>query len=178
LERLRLPFEVRPPAVDEAVLPGEGAAQTALRLAQAKARNIGTAAPACLVIGCDQVAALDGAYLGKPGNHDRAVKQLKATRGRDVVFHTALALLNTATGALQVAVVPATVCFRGYTDHEIERYLELEHPYDCAGSAKIEGLGVALVERIVTDDPSALIGLPLMQLTTMLQREGVAVLGQ
>jgi septum formation protein len=177
LEQLRLAFEVKAPAVDESVLPGEGAPQTALRLAEAKARKVGAVTPACLVIGCDQVAALDGACLGKPGSHDGAVKQLKSMRGRDVVFHTALALLNTATNALQLAIVPATVRFRDYSDREIERYLALEQPYDCAGSAKIDGLGIALVERIVTDDPSALIGLPLMRLTTMLRNEGVAVLG-
>lgn len=175
LERLRLPFEVQAPAVDEAVLPGEKAADTATRLAEAKARNVATA-PAALVIGCDQVAALGGSCLGKPGGHQHAVAQLRAMRGRDVVFHTALALLNTASGGLQLANVPTTVRFRDYSDDEIERYLALERPYDCAGSAKIEGMGIALVERAVSDDPTALIGLPLMQLITMLGREGVAVI--
>ena len=175
LARLRLPFEVRAPAVDEAALPGEGARDTALRLAQAKARAVSAEFPHALIIGCDQVAELDGARLGKPGNHANAVAQLKAMRGRDVVFHTAVALLNAGTGALQVAEVPTTVRFRQYGDGEIERYLELEQPYDCAGSAKIEGLGIVLVERVTGDDPSALIGLPLMRLAAMLRKEGVAV---
>ena len=176
LERLRLPFEVQAPAVDEAALPGEKAPDTALRLAEAKARAVGATSPVALVIGCDQVAALAGSCLGKPGGHEQAVAQLRAMRGRDVVFHTALALLNTGSGALQVASVPTTVRFRDCSDVEIERYLALERPYDCAGSAKIEGLGIALVERAVSDDPSALIGLPLMQLVTMLCKEGVAVI--
>ena len=176
LTRLRLPFEVLSPAVDESALRGEDAAGTALRLAAAKARKIGASSPASLVIGCDQVAALAGACLGKPGNHENAVAQLKAMRSQEVVFHTALALLNTQSGALQLANVPTTVRFRDYSDREIERYLVLEQPYDCAGSAKIEGLGIVLVECIVGDDPSALIGLPLIQLIAMLRNEGVAVI--
>ncbi len=176
LERLRLPFEARSPAVDESVLPGEDAPSTALRLAAAKARRVGESAPASLVIGCDQVAVLAGRCLGKPGCHENAVAQLKEMRGQSVIFHTALALLNTKNGGLQVSNVPTTVRFRDYGDREIQRYLELEQPYDCAGSAKIEGLGIALVERIVGDDPSALIGLPLVQLITMLRNEGVAVI--
>ena len=175
LARLRLPFEVRAPAVYEGALHGEAARDTALRLAQAKARAVSTEFPQALVIGCDQVADLDGAHLGKPGNHANAVAQLKAMRGRDVVFHTAVALLNAGTGTLQVADVPTTVRFRHYGDGEIERYLERERPYDCAGSAKIEGLGIVLVARVRGDDPSALIGLPLMRLAAMLRNEGVAV---
>lgn len=176
LTRLRLPFEVLSPAVDESALPGEDAAGTALRLAAAKARKVGARFPVSLVIGCDQVAALAGACLGKPGDHEHAVAQLKTMRGREVVFHTALALLDTQSGALQLANVPTTVRFRDYSDREIERYLVLEQPYDCTGSAKIEGLGIVLVERVVGDDPSALIGLPLIQLTAMLRNEGVAVI--
>jgi len=175
LTRLRLPFEVRAPTVDEVALPGEGARDTALRLAQAKARAVSAEFPRALIIGCDQVAELDGACLGKPGNHANAVAQLTAMRGRDVVFHTAVALFNAGTGVLQVADVPTTVCFRRYGDGEIERYLVREQPYDCAGSAKIEGLGIVLVERVRGDDPSALIGLPLMRLAAMLRFEGVAV---
>jgi len=175
LTRLRLSFEVRAPAVDEAALPGEGARDTALRLAQAKACAVSAGFPHALIIGCDQVAELDGARLGKPGNHANAVAQLTAMRGRDVVFHTAVALLNAGTGALQVADVPTTVRFRRYGDGEIERYLEQEQPYDCAGSAKIEGLGIVLVERARGDDPSALIGLPLMRLAAMLRNEGVPI---
>ena len=177
LERLRLPFEVMSPDVDETYLPGESSAQTALRLAQTKARKVGLGAPASLVIGSDQVAALDETCLGKPGDHAGAVAQLRAMRGKTVTFHTALALLNTQSGALQLANVPTRVRFRTYTDRELERYLALEQPYDCAGSAKIEGLGIALVEGVESDDPSALIGLPLVQLTTMLRNEGVAVIG-
>lgn len=177
LDRLRLAYEVRSPAVDESAMPGEGPAGTALRLAEAKARKVGASFPASLIIGCDQVAALGDVCLGKPGSHEPAVAQLKAMRGRSVVFHTAVALLNTASGVLQVENVPTTVCFRDYGDHEIERYLALEQPYDCAGSARIEGLGIALVERIAGDDPSALIGLPLMRLAAMLRNQGVAVIG-
>ena len=176
LERLRLPFECVNPAIDETARQGEAAADMAVRLAQAKARKVAELCPASLVIGCDQVAALAGDCLGKPGGHENAIAQLKAMRGRDVVFHTALALLSSVTGTLQLANVPTTVRFRQYSDGEIECYLAAERPYDCAGSAKIEGLGIALVERIVTEDPSALIGLPLMQLVTMLGNEGVAVL--
>lgn len=175
LARLRLPFEVRAPAVDEAALPGEAARETALRLAQAKARAVAPECPAALIIGCDQVAVLDGVSLGKPGSHANAVAQLKAMRGRSVLFHTALTLFNARTGALQTAEVPTTVRFRHYGDAEIERYLEVERPYDCAGSARIEGLGIVLVESVHSTDPTALIGLPLMQLAAMLRNEGVAV---
>lgn len=175
LARLRLPFEVRAPAVNEAALPGEAARETALRLAQAKARAVAPGCPAALIIGCDQVAELDGVSLGKPGSHANAVAQLKAMRGRSVLFHTALTLFNARTGALQTAEVPTTVRFRHYGDAEIERYLEVERPYDCAGSARIEGLGIVLVESVHSTDPTALIGLPLMQLAAMLRNEGVAV---
>lgn len=175
LARLRLPFEVRAPAVDEAALPGEAGRDTALRLAQAKARAVAPECPAALIIGCDQVAVLDGASLGKPGTHANAVAQLKAMRGKSVLFHTALALFNARTYALQTAEVPTTVRFRRYDDSEIERYLAVERPYDCTGSAKIEGIGIVLVENVHSADPSALIGLPLIQLTTMLRNEGVTV---
>ena len=175
LARLRLEFAVKTPAINEATLPGETAGVTALRLAQAKARAVSGEFPKSLVIGCDQVAELDGTCLGKPGSHGNAVAQLKAMRGKTVVFHTAVALLNSETGAMQAANVPTTALFRDYGDREIERYLEVERPYDCAGSAKIEGLGIVLVERVSSDDPSALIGLPLMRLAAMLRAEGVAV---
>jgi len=176
LARLRIPFEVRAPGVDETALPGERARDTALRLAQLKARTVAPTCTGALVIGSDQVATVDGECLGKPGSHAKAVSQLRAMRGRCVTFHTAVALLNTATGALQLEEVPTAVYFRDYSNDEIERYLAAERPYDCTGSAKIEGLGIALVERMVSDDPSALMGLPLMRLTTMLKREGVAIL--
>jgi septum formation protein len=175
LARLRLEFEVKTPGIDETALRGEAAGATALRLAQAKARAVSGEFSRALVIGCDQVAALEGTCLGKPGSHDNAVAQLKAIRGKTVVFHTAVALLNSETGAMQAADVPTTVRFRDYSDSEIGRYLEVERPYDCAGSAKIEGLGIVLVERASSDDPSALIGLPLMRLAAMLRAEGVTV---
>lgn len=175
LERLRLPFEVESPGVDEAALAGESARATALRLAQAKASAVAPKFPRALVIGSDQVAALGDDRLGKPGSHANAVAQLKTMRGRTVVFHTALALLNTESGALQSAEVPTEVRFRDYSDREIERYLEVEQPYDCSGSAKIEGLGIVLIERVTGDDPSALIGLPLVQLAAMLRNEGVSL---
>jgi len=174
LDRLRLPYTVVAPRVDEAPTPGEAAADTALRLARSKARAVASRNSGTLVIGCDQVAALDGGTLGKPGNRENAVAQLKVMRGKCVLFHTALALLNTDTGAMQAADVPTAVWFRSFSDREIDRYLDLEQPYDCAGSAKIEGLGIVLVERISGDDPSALIGLPLMRLSAMLRAEGVA----
>lgn len=176
LARLRVPFEVRAPGVDEAALLGEAARDTALRLAQLKARAVAPSRAGALVIASDQVAALGGECLGKPGSHEKAVAQLKAMRGKCVTFHTALALLNTATDALQLVEVPTAVYFRDCSDEEIERYLTAERPYDCTGSAKIEGLGIALVERMVSDDPSALVGLPLMQLTAMLKNEGVSIL--
>lgn len=176
LARLRLPFEARAPAIDETPLCGETARDTALRLAQSKAHSVAPLCRDALIIGCDQVAVLDGRSLGKPGNRENAVAQLRSMRGKCAVFHTAVALLNTASGALHAAEVPTAVHFRDYTDHEIERYLALEQPYDCAASARIEGLGIALVERVVSDDPSALVGLPLMQLTAMLRREGVSPL--
>lgn len=175
LARLKLPFVAKAPAVDETARPGEAARETALRLAQAKARAVAPDCPAALIIGCDQVAALDGVSLGKPGNRVNAVAQLTAMRGKCVLFHTALAVLNAASGALQSVEVPTAVYFRDYSEREIERYLALERPYDCAGSAKIEGLGIVLVERVVGDDPSALIGLPLMRLAAMLRNEGVVI---
>jgi septum formation protein len=175
LARLRLPFEVRTPAIDEAAMPGEPARETALRLAQAKARAVAADCPGALIIGSDQVAVLDGMALGKPGNHANAVAQLKAMRGKSVLFHTAVALFNAATGALQSAEVPTTVRFRRYDDSEIERYLVAERPYDCAGSAKIEGIGIALVAAVESADPSALIGLPLIELAAMLRNEGVVI---
>jgi septum formation protein len=175
LARLGLPFDVRAPALDETALPGEVARETALRLAQAKARAVAADWPEALIIGSDQVAVLDGMALGKPGTHANAVAQLKAMRGKSVVFHTALALLNATTGALQSAEVPTTVRFRRYSDPEIERYLVAERPYDCAGAAKIEGIGIALVAAVESTDPSALIGLPLIELAEMLRNEGVAI---
>lgn len=166
---------MRAPDIEEAPLAAEQPRNTALRLAQEKARGVASFYPQALVIGSDQVAELNGTGLGKPGGHQQALAQLQAMRAQSVVFHTALALLNTTTGAIQTAEVPTTVSFRNYSDQEIERYLRLEEPYDCAGSAKIEGQGIVLVERVIGDDPTALIGLPLIALAAMLRKEGVAL---
>jgi septum formation protein len=177
LERLRLKFEVAAPGVDETPLPSEAPDRTAFRLAVAKARAVATRYPAALVIGSDQVATLlGGEPLGKPGTHGAAVEQLRRLRGRKVVFHTAVCLLDAASGQMQLENVPTTVVLRRLSDAQIERYLELERPYDCAGSARIESLGIALTERVASEDPTALIGLPLIALTTMLKRQGVEVL--
>ncbi len=171
-----MPFATVAPSVDEAALPGELPARTALRLAELKAQAVVPAVRDALIIGSDQVAVLGGKRLGKPGDHATAIEQLRAVRGKSVVFHTALCLLDTASGRKQVENVPTTVFFRNFSEMQIEHYLQIEQPYDCAGSAKIEGLGIALVERIESDDPSALIGLPLMKLTTMLKNEGIEVI--
>jgi len=171
-----LPFDVVAPDVDEAPLPDEIPVQTALRLAELKARRVGQTLSRGLVIGSDQVAVMGDERLGKPGGHDAATAQLIAMRGRRVVFHTALCLLNVATGRVQVQNSPTTVHFRNVSKAQIEHYLRIEQPYDCAGSAKIEGLGVALVDRIESDDPTALVGLPLISLTAMLKNEGVEVI--
>lgn len=175
LKRLELPFEIRIPAIDESPVSGEDAERTALRLAEAKARAV-RGAGHDLVIGSDQVAEVEGMQLGKPGDHASAVRQLQLVRGKRVVFHTALCLYRARSERLQLANVPTTVKFRDLTDEEIQRYLTREKPYDCAGSARVEGLGIALIDEIVSDDPTALIGLPLMQLVTMLRNEGVKVL--
>lgn len=176
LERLRLPFSVVSPDVDETPLVGETPEQTALRLAQKKARKVGESHPASLVIGCDQVATLDGLQLGKPITHDNAVRQLHLMRGRSVTFHSAMCLFNAATGSMQAEDVTYEVRFRQLNDAQIENYLLKEQPYHCAGSAKSEGLGIAIIEWMRGDDPNALIGLPLIRLITMLQNEGVAVI--
>ncbi|MDH5536130.1 MAG: Maf family nucleotide pyrophosphatase [Betaproteobacteria bacterium] len=175
LERLGLGFEVAAPGVDETPLPREAPERTALRLAEAKARAVTIRHPAALIIGSDQLAVLGGEALGKPGTHAAAVEQLRRIRGREVVFHTALCLFDAASGEVQLDNVPTTVVLRKLTDAQIERYLALERPYDCAGSARIEGLGIALVERVASEDPSALIGLPLIALTTMLKNRGVEI---
>lgn len=173
----RLGFDCRTvaPDIDESALPAEPPAATALRLAQAKARRIAEREPAALIIGSDQVAVLDNQSIGKPGTHAAAVRQLQAMSGKTVVFHTALCLLNSETNAVQLADVPTTVRFRELDVAQIERYLQQDQPYDCAGSAKIEALGITLVERVESDDPTALIGLPLIALVTMLQKEGIHI---
>jgi len=176
LERLQLPFIVEVPDIAEVPLPDERPEETALRLAQCKARKVAQNHPDALVIGCDQVATLDGLQLGKPLTHGNAVKQLRLMRGRSVTFHSALCLFNTATGNMQAEVIPYEVRFRKLSDAQIENYLLKEQPYHCAGSAKSEGLGIVLIEWMRGDDPNALIGLPLIALISMLQNEGVAVI--
>ena len=176
LQKLLIPFNSISPKIDETVLDGEKPHQTALRLAQEKAKKIGAEYPHALVIGCDQVATLDGEQLGKPGNHHNATLQLQKMRGREVTFHSALCLYNAETNHMQAEVVPYLVRFRQLTDAQIDNYLTKEQPYQCAGSAKSEGLGIALMERMIGEDPNALIGLPLIKLITMLQNEGVSVI--
>lgn len=176
LERLQLPFKVLSPDIDETPLAGERPEQTALRLAQAKARKIAATNPDALIIGCDQVATLDGLQLGKPLTHENAVRQLTLMRGRSVIFHSALCLYNAANQQMQADVVPYTVTFRDLSDAQIENYLRKEQPYHCAGSAKSEGLGIAIIAAMLGDDPNALIGLPLIRLIDMLNSQGVAII--
>jgi len=173
LKRLQLPFETAAPDVDETALPGESARATSMRLAQEKAHAVAAQYPDALIIGSDQVALLEGQQLGKPLSHDNAVNQLRAMRGKTTCFYTALALLNDKTGNLQTGVAENHVTLRDLSDAEIEGYLLKEQPYHCAGSAKSEGLGIALMSKMSGDDPNALIGLPLILLIEMLRRENV-----
>lgn len=173
LKRLGLPFVTAAPNVDETPLPHETARATSARLAQEKARAVATEHPDALIIGSDQVALLDGQQLGKPLTHDNAVKQLRAMRGQTTHFYTALTLLNSKTGEMQTKVAENHVALRDLSDAEIESYLLKERPYHCAGSAKSEGLGIALMSSISGDDPNALIGLPLILLIDMLRNENV-----
>jgi septum formation protein len=177
LERLRLPFVVQAPEVDETALPRETPAALAPRLALAKASAVARLHQAAVVIGSDQVAELDGQPIGKPGTHERAQAQLRLMSGREVLFHTALAVvsLHGAHEAVDTAVV--RVRFRQLSNAEIDRYLALDQPYDCAGSAKCESLGVALLEAIHSDDPTALVGLPLIRTCQMLRDAGIPMLG-
>ena len=173
LERLRLPFTVESPEVDETPLPGEQPAALAQRLSLAKARAVAAKHPEAVVIGSDQVADLDGTPVGKPGTHERAVQQLRAMSGRSVVFQTGVAVVCEARGFSGAALVPVTVRFRTLNDAEIEHYLRTEQPYDCAGSAKSETLGIALLDAIESDDPSALVGLPLIRTCALLRQAGI-----
>ncbi len=173
LERLRLPFDVVSPQVDETPQSGESPANLAMRLAHAKAAAVAALHPDAVVIGSDQVADLDGAPIGKPGTHERAVQQLRAMRGRSVVFQTAVAVHRAASGYAGVALAAVTVRFRPLSDAEIEHYLRTEQPYDCAGSAKCETLGIALLEAIESDDPTALVGLPLIRTSALLRAAGI-----
>lgn len=173
LSRLRLDFIVAAPNIDETPLDGEGPAATSLRLAVAKAGALASAYPQALIIGSDQVSLLNGKQLGKPGDHERAVSQLRAMRGQTLQFYTALCLLNATTGAVQQDLELTEVVMRDYDDAEIERYLRAETPYDCAGSVKSEGLGICMINAMRGDDPNALVGLPLFKLVSMLRAEGV-----
>ena len=176
LARLLLPFDVVAPDIDETELPGETPAATACRLADAKARVVAARRPDALVIGSDQVADCGGVAISKPGDHGTAVAQLTALSGRVIVFHTAVALVDGATGIANTRLVDVRSTFRALSPRTIEDYLRRETPYDCAGAVKSEALGIALFERIESDDPTALIGLPLIALTDMLRAHGVDVL--
>jgi len=176
LQRLQIPFEVAAPEVDETPLPHEAPDALAGRLALAKAHAVARNFPQAVVIGSDQVADLDGLALGKPGNHERAVSQLRQMRGQTVIFQTAVAVVCLESGFEQTALAAVRVKFRELDDAEIENYLRTEQPYDCAGSAKSEGLGIALLESIDSDDPTALVGLPLIRTCKMIQAAGIAVL--
>ncbi len=175
LGRLRIPFSVADPRVDETALPGEAPEATAVRLACAKALAVANGQADAQIIGCDQVAVAGGMILGKPGNHENAVRQLRELSGREATFYTALCLHDTGTGRTSTRVVPYRVKFRTLDEAAIERYLAREQPYDCAGSAKSEGLGIALIERMEGEDPNALIGLPLIALVDLLAEHGVQV---
>lgn len=176
LSRLRLSFLTARPDVDETPRAGESPAALARRLALAKAQDVARRFPDAVVIGSDQVADLDGEPLGKPGTHERAVLQLQRMSGRTVVFQTAVAVVCAATGFEALELAPVKVLFRPLDDREIEQYLRAEQPYDCAGSAKSEGLGIALLEQIDNDDPSALVGLPLIRTCRLLRAAGVPIL--
>jgi septum formation protein len=176
LTRLRVPFQVVSPDLDETPLPTESPRNLALRLALAKAHAVAALHPNAVVIGSDQVADLDGEPLGKPGTHERATLQLQRMRGKSVIFQTAVAVVCQASGFEQVDLAAVNVTFRDLTDAEIENYLRAETPYDCAGSAKSEGLGIALLEAIHSDDPTALVGLPLIRTCRMIRSAGVVVL--
>jgi septum formation protein len=173
LERLRVPFDVESPDVDETPLPGERPCDLAVRLALAKAQAVAQRHPLAVVIGSDQVADLAGTPLGKPGTHQRALEQLRAMSGHTVVFQTAVAVVCTARSYVGSGLAPVTVRFRELADRDIEHYLRTEQPYDCAGSAKCETLGIALLETIESDDPTALVGLPLIRTCSLLREAGI-----
>lgn len=173
LDKLGLPYRTKHPEIDETAAPSEAPADLVTRLALEKAQAVAPTFKQALIIGCDQVAVLDDRIIGKPGTHDRAREQLRAASGRTLTFLTGLCLLNTASGQHQIAVIPYHVHFRPLSDALIEGYLQHEQPYDCAGSFKSEAGGIVLFERLEGDDPNALIGLPLIELVQMLEREGV-----
>lgn len=173
LERLRLPFEVQAPGVAETALAGEAPAALAVRLALAKAEAVAGRHPQAVVIGSDQVADLEGLAIGKPHDHERAVQQLRSMSGRAVTFQTAVAVVRRDTGLAKSLLAPVHVRFRALTDAEIEFYLRTDLPYDCAGSARSESLGIALLSSIESDDPTALVGLPLIRTCTLLREAGL-----
>ena len=181
LQRLQLPFLAISPNVDERPLEHEAPEQTAMRLARQKAEAIAQQHPDAIIIGSDQVATLDGLQIGKPGTHDRALQQLQMMRGRQVIFHTALCVLSQqaqdAANVVQIQNCQTSVHFRDLSDAELDAYLRIEQPYDCAGSAKNEGLGITILQAIHSDDPTALTGLPLITLTSMLRKLGVTFFG-
>jgi MAF protein len=177
LERLQLDFQCASPDVDETPVQGESVENMVTRLARLKAEAVAENHPDALVIGSDQSAVLDGEILTKSGNFDNAVKQLQKASGKRIVFQTGLCLLNTRTGKAQTASIPYTVVFKTLTHAMIENYLEKEKPYNCAGSFKSEGLGIALFEKFEGEDPNALIGLPLIKLIEMLENEGFSIIG-
>ena len=177
LARLGLRFECASANVDESPLAGESPAATATRLAALKARAVAPRFRGALIIGSDQVASCNGMRLGKPGDHAAALQQLSALSGRQADFDTAVSVLDTASGAIRSRSVPCRVTFRELTRAQIEAYLHREQPYDCAGSAKSEGLGIALIARIETEDPTSLVGLPLIALTDLLAASGLPVIG-
>ena len=176
LNRLGLPFVTAAPQVDESLQPDESPQQLVRRLAEVKARAVAARYPDALIIGSDQVATVEGRILGKPGGHEQAVAQLRLASGKRLQFLTGLCLLNAHTGEAQVEVVPFTVVFRALDAQQIENYLRREQPYHCAGSFKSEALGIALCERLEGEDPNALIGLPLIRLIHMLEKEGINVI--
>ena len=178
LSRLKLPFDVAAPGVDETPVAGETPPDLALRLALAKAEAVARMRPDAVIIGSDQVADLDGAPIGKPHVHERAVAQLRAMSGRTVVFQTAAAVVRPQTGFARTLLAPVRVRFRALDDEHIERYLQAEKPYDCAGSARSESLGIALLESIESDDPTALVGLPLIRTCSLLLEAGIDPLGR
>lgn len=173
LEKLQLPFSTVSPNIDETPHPHEAPEETALRLARLKARKVAETHSDALIIGCDQVATVDGLQIGKPRNHENAVKQLTMLSGKEVIFHSAICLLNAETKHEQAQNVPTYVKFRTLETETIEQYLRIEQPYDCAGSAKSEGLGISLLDYIKGDDPNALIGLPLIRLIDFLEKNGL-----
>lgn len=176
LSKLGLSFDTDSPDIDEAAQTGETPEQLVARLAEQKARAVAERHPDSLIIGSDQVAVIDGKIIGKPGNHEKAMAQLRSASGKTARFLTGLCLFNSTNEHKQIVVEPFDVVFRSLSDSQIDNYLRAEQPYNCAGSFKSEGMGIALFERLNGDDPNSLIGLPLIRLIRMLEQEGVRVI--